>query len=41
MLETLIKCVSSGVGRQILNWTRFVNTINLKLEIFKSRFIIK
>ena len=39
MLETLIKCVSSGVGRQILNWTRFVNTINLKLEIFKSRFI--
>ena len=39
MLDTLLKCASSGIGRQILNWTRFVNTVNLKTEIFRSRFI--
>ena len=39
MLDTLLKCVSYGTGRQILNWTRFVNTVNLKVEIFRSRFI--
>ena len=39
MLDTLIKCASSGIGRQILNWTRFVSTVDLKTEIFRSRFI--
>lgn len=39
MLDTLIKCASSGIGRQVLNWTRFVNLVNLRTEIFRSRFI--
>ena len=39
MLDTLLKYTASGTGRQILNWTRFVNTVNLKAEILRSRFI--
>ena len=39
MLDTLINCASSGTGRQILNWTRFVNITNLRTEIIRSRYI--
>ena len=39
MLESILQHIESGVGRQILNWHRLVNFINLKSEIWRTRFL--
>ena len=40
MIDILLNCVGRGTGRQILNWRRFVDNVYLKMEIYRSRYLL-